>query len=93
MVVRAGARTADLGGPSIYQGGQSLKLSTIAAVFKRVSLLIDGARPPLGAGPGGGARLQYHTSPVQRWKLGITVKLGLLNRFGDQTSQPWFSGS
>ena len=37
---RAGGRAVDLGGPSVYQGSQSLKLSTKAAVFKRVSLLI-----------------------------------------------------
>ena len=33
-----------LRGPSVYQGGQSLKLSTKAAVFKRVSLLIGEAK-------------------------------------------------
>ena len=48
---------------SVYQGrgGQSLKLSTKATIFKRVSLLIGGPKhvdwggpapwPPLGAGP------------------------------------------
>ena len=59
---RTGDRGVDLGGPSVYQGGQSIKLSTKAAVCKRVSLLIGeakhvdwGGRPlqiPLGAGPG-----------------------------------------
>ena len=57
---RAGGRAVDLGGPSVYQGGggQSLKLSTKAAVFKRVSLLIGGVQearppcPPLPFGPG-----------------------------------------
>ena len=43
---RAGARAVDLRGPSVYQGGQSLKLSTKATVFKRVSLLIGGQAPP-----------------------------------------------
>ena len=58
---RVGARAVDLGTPSVYQGGQSLKLSTKAAVLERVSLLIGGpstsiggARLPLGAGPGPG---------------------------------------
>ena len=37
---RAGARAVDLGAQSVYQEGQSLKLSTKAAVFKRVGLLI-----------------------------------------------------
>ena len=41
---RAGGRAVDLGGPSVYQGGQSLKLSTETAVFKRVSLLTEEAR-------------------------------------------------
>ena len=41
-MARAGRRAVDLGGPSVYQGGQSLKLITKAAVFKRVSLLIGG---------------------------------------------------
>ena len=62
---RAGARAVDLGGPNVCQGGQSLKLSTKATVFKRVRLLIGGRSmpsvkhgqaplppPPLGAGPG-----------------------------------------
>ena len=56
--IRAGARTVDLGRPSVHQGGQSLKLSTKAAVFKRVSLLIGeakhvdwGNQAPLGVGP------------------------------------------
>ena len=39
---RAGARAVDLGRPSVYRGGQSLKLSTIAPVFKRLSLLVKG---------------------------------------------------
>ena len=54
---RAGGKAVDLGGPSGYQGGQSFKLSTKAAVFKRVSLLIGGPSspwPPLGAGPDAG---------------------------------------
>ena len=38
------------GGHAFIRGGQSLKSSTIAAVFKKVSLLIGVARPPLGAG-------------------------------------------
>ena len=38
IVVRAGARAADL-------GGQNLKLSAKAAVFKRESSLIGGAGP------------------------------------------------
>ena len=45
---RAGARTVDLGDPSFYQGGQSLKLSTKAAVFKRENLLIGGQACQLG---------------------------------------------
>ena len=36
------AEQSTLGGPSIYQGGQNLKLSAQAAVFIRVSLLIGG---------------------------------------------------
>ena len=48
---RAGARAVDLRGPSVYQGGQSLKLSTKATVFKRVSLLIGGPSMSIG-GPG-----------------------------------------
>ena len=47
---RAGAKAVDLGGPSVYQGGQSFKLSTKAAVFKRVSLFIGGPGPPFRAG-------------------------------------------
>ena len=39
---RAGGKAVDLGWPSVYQEGQSLKVSTKAAVFKRVSLLIGG---------------------------------------------------
>ena len=55
-MTRAGGRAVDLrGGPSVYQGrGQSLKLSTKAAVFKRVSLLIGGGgggSMSVGAGP------------------------------------------
>ena len=39
---RGGGRAIDLVGPRVYQGGgQSLKLSTKAAVFKRVSKLVD----------------------------------------------------
>ena len=48
---RAGGKEVDLRGPSIYQGGQNLKLCTKAAVFKRVSLLIGGPTPPPGASP------------------------------------------
>ena len=49
---KAGARAVDLEGPSVYQGGgQSLKLRTIAAVFKRVCLLIGGgASMSIGGG-------------------------------------------
>ena len=46
---RACGRAVDLGGPSVYQGDQCLKLSTKTAVFKRVSLLIGGG--------GGGGKL------------------------------------
>ena len=42
-----GGRAVDLRGLSVYQGGQILNLSIKAAVSKRVSLLIGGARPPL----------------------------------------------
>ena len=44
--VRAGARVVDLERPSVYQGvgGQSLNLSTKAAVLKRESLLNGGAK-------------------------------------------------
>ena len=42
IAARTGGRAVDLGGPSVYQGGQNLKLSTKAAVFKKVSLLIGG---------------------------------------------------
>ena len=48
---RAGAREVDLRGPSVYQGGQSLKLSTKATAFKRVSLSIGGPSMSIG-GPG-----------------------------------------
>ena len=48
---RTGARAVDLRGPSVYQGDQSLKLSTKATVFKRVSLLIGGPSMSIG-GPG-----------------------------------------
>ena len=41
---RAGAGAVDLGGSSVYQRGQNLKLNTKAAVFKRESLLIEGAK-------------------------------------------------
>ena len=61
LYIRAGARAVDLGGPSVYQGGQSLNLSTKAVLFKRESLFIGGGKhvdwggqaplPPLGAGP------------------------------------------
>ena len=44
LAYRAGARAVDLGGPSIYQGCQSLKLSTKAAFFKRLGLLIGGCQ-------------------------------------------------
>ena len=54
---RAGGRTVDVGGQAFIRGGQSLKLSTAATVFKRVSLLIEGPKhvdwgwqAPLGAG-------------------------------------------
>ena len=42
VLTRAGGRAVDLGGAKRLSGGQSLKLSTKAAVFKRVSLLIGG---------------------------------------------------
>ena len=42
-LARASATAVDLGGPSVYEGGQNLKLSTKAAVFKRESLLIGGS--------------------------------------------------
>ena len=48
---RAGARAVDLGGPSVYQGCQSLNLSTKATVFKRISLLIGGAKHVDRPGP------------------------------------------
>ena len=41
-LARASATAVDLAGPSVYEGGQNLKLSTKAAVFKRESLLIGG---------------------------------------------------
>ena len=55
---RAGVRTVDLGAKRLLRGGQSLNLSSKAAVFKRESLLngggasmsIGGARPPLAPG-------------------------------------------
>ena len=58
ILLRAGARAVDLGGPSVYQRGQCLKLSTKAIAFKKLSLLIRGAKhvqaplTPLGTGPG-----------------------------------------
>ena len=52
MQFRAGARAVDSEGPSFYQGGgQSLKLSSKAAVFKRESLLIWGASMSIGGPP------------------------------------------
>ena len=54
---RAGSRAIDLGGLSVYQGGQSLKLSTKAGVFKRVSLLIVGGGKHVNwGGAGAGTR-------------------------------------
>ena len=52
---RAGCRAVDLGEQAFIRGrpGQSLKLSTKAALFKRVNLLIEEAWPPFGAGPAG----------------------------------------
>ena len=57
-VNRAGARAVDLGGPSVYQGGQSLKLITKASFQKSKlvdwggpSMSIGGPGSPLGAGP------------------------------------------
>ena len=47
-VHRAGVRSVDVGGANVYQGGQSLKLSTKAAVFKRISLLIGGPSMSIG---------------------------------------------
>ena len=46
MVHKAGGRAVDLRGPSVYNGGEGGKV-TKAAVFKRVSLLIEGGRTPL----------------------------------------------
>ena len=40
-----------LGGQAFIRGGQSLKLSTKAAVFKRESLLIGGAKHADGEAP------------------------------------------
>ena len=45
---RAGGRAVDLGGQAFIRGGQSLKLSTNVAVFKRVSLLIGGSSMSIG---------------------------------------------
>ena len=55
---RAGDRAVDLGRAKRLLGGaKSLKLSTTAAIFQKVSLLIEAAKhvdwgclPPLGAG-------------------------------------------
>ena len=44
MSDRAGARAVDLGGPSVYQGGPKCEIMHKAPVFKRVSLLIGGAK-------------------------------------------------
>ena len=47
LVDRAGVRAVELrggGGASVFQEDQGLTLSTKAAVFKRVSLLIRGAK-------------------------------------------------
>ena len=71
---RAGARAVSrLRGASVYQGGESLKLSTRSTVFKRVSLLIGGwgqacrlgVQASLGAGPAWGSffdRVQGHVN-------------------------------
>ena len=42
--LRAGGRAVEVGGPSVYQGEKNLKISTKADIFKRVSLLIEGAK-------------------------------------------------
>ena len=42
MCHKAGGRAFDLGGPSVYQGDQSLKLSTKAVVFKKSKLVNKG---------------------------------------------------
>ena len=37
-------RAVDLGGPSVYQGGPKCEIKHKATVFKRVNLLIGGAK-------------------------------------------------
>ena len=50
LPTRTGARAVDSRVPRVYQGGQSLKLSTKAVAFKRATLLIggEGASMPIG---------------------------------------------
>ena len=50
---RAGSRAVNLEGPSVYQGGAKCEIKHKATVFKRVSLLIGGAKHvDWGARPG-----------------------------------------
>ena len=67
-----GAERSTLVGQAFIRGDRSLKLSTKAAAFKRVSLLIGGgakhidwgARLPLGAGPGSVLSTSLRTIPL-----------------------------
>ena len=79
------------GAKRLSGGGQSLKLSTKAAVFKRVSLLIGGSRPPLaplGAGPAGivgsGVTKIIYLNKIKQWPkyrtLGYTYSDGVGRR-------------
>ena len=57
MSVRAGARAVDLGGSNVCEGGESLNLSTKAAVFKRESFLKGGGGASMSIGEALGAGL------------------------------------
>ena len=90
---RAGARAVDLGEPSVYQGGQSLKLSTKTTVFKRVILLINGAKhvdwrgqapwSPIGAGPALSALTQraQATNPRPPASIAMSLQTELTGRY------------
>ena len=62
------AEQSTYGGQAFFRGGQNLKLSTKAAVFKRVSLLIGG---PKRVNWGGQACQSEGTDQVPRLALAL----------------------
>ena len=68
---RAGARAIDLGRPSVYQGGQNLKLSARAAVIKRESFLIGGGA---SMSDGGQACRMGGQAPLSDFKNGKIIR-------------------